>query len=101
MTRRDLGSAAVGARVLGPAQGKSIRLGVAGFDGHPEEIWRPLAQMPNVELVAIADEGSAPDALASALKQPAVAKATRYPGVNEMLASEKLDMVAVCNNNGR
>ena len=74
---------------------------MAGFDGHPEEIWRPLAQMPEVELVAIADEASAPDALAAALRQAAVAKARRYATLRELLAAEKLDMVAVCNNNGR
>jgi predicted dehydrogenase len=99
MTRRKL-VAALGGSLLARAQGKKVRLGMAGFDGHPEEIWRPLARMPDVELVAIADAGSAPDALSSALKQPVVVKALRYPGLKEMLANVKLDMVAVCNNNG-
>ena len=84
MTRRELVGVALGTTVLGRAQDagprKKVRLGMAGFDGHPEEIWRPLAQMPDVELVAIADERSAPDAMASALKQPVVARAQRYPG---------------------
>ena len=104
MTRRRLVSAALGGGLLARAQDagsrKKVRLGMAGFDGHPEEILRQLPKLPEVELVAIADAGSAPDTVAAALKQAAVAKAVRYPSVNEMLASENLDMVAVCNNNG-
>jgi len=64
MTRRELLGVALAGTLM--AQGKKVRLGMAGFDGHPEEIWRPLAQMPEVELVAIADAGSAPDARAVA-----------------------------------
>jgi hypothetical protein len=37
---------------------RKIRLALAGFDGHPEEILRVLPQLPDVELVAVAGEGS-------------------------------------------
>jgi len=42
---------------------RKIRLALAGFDGHPEEILRVLPQLPDVELVAVAgaesDSGAA------------------------------------------
>jgi len=38
---------------------RKIRLALAGFDGHPEEILRVLPQLPDVELVAVAGEGAA------------------------------------------
>src|ERR1017187_5505409 len=44
---------------------RKIRLALAGFDGHPEEILRVLPQLPDVELVAVAGEESDPDAQAN------------------------------------
>ena len=41
---------------------RKIRLALAGFDGHPEEILRVLPQLPDVELVAVANEESDPAA---------------------------------------
>jgi hypothetical protein len=32
---------------------RKVRLALAGFDGHPEEILRVLPQLPDVELVAV------------------------------------------------
>jgi predicted dehydrogenase len=80
---------------------RKIRLALAGFDGHPEEILRPLPRLPDVELVAVADDGSDPAALASGLKNRYAAKARRYETLAELLAAEQLDVVALCNNNGR
>ncbi|MGD0775219.1 MAG: Gfo/Idh/MocA family oxidoreductase [Candidatus Solibacter sp.] len=80
---------------------RKIRLALAGFDGHPEEILRVLPQLPDVELVAVAGEASDPEAQANALKNRYVAQARRYQTLVQLLAAEPLDMVAVCNHNGR
>ena len=80
---------------------RKIRLALAGFDGHPEEILRVLPQLPDVELVAVAAEASDPDAQANALKNRYAARARRYDTLAQLLAAEPLDMVAVCNHNGR
>ena len=80
---------------------RRIRLAMAGFDGHPEEILRVLPQLPDVELVAVAVEESDPDAEASAFKNRYVAKARRYETLAELLGGEQVDVVAVCNHNGR
>ena len=80
---------------------RKIRLALAGFDGHPEEILRVLPQLPDVELVAVAGEASDPDAQANAFKNRYVAKARRYETLDRLLAAEQLDVVAVCNHNGR
>lgn len=80
---------------------RRIRLALAGFDGHPEEILRVLPQLPDVELVAVAGEGSDPGAQANVLKNRYAAKARRYETLAQLLAAEQLDVVAVCNHNGR
>jgi predicted dehydrogenase len=80
---------------------RKIRLALAGFDGHPEEILRVLPQLPDVELVAVASEASDPGAQANALKNRYAAKARRYDTLAQLLAAEQLDVVAICNHNGR
>ena len=57
---------------------RKIRLALAGFDGHPEEILRVLPQLPDVELVAVANEESDPAAQTNVLKNRYAAKAHRY-----------------------
>jgi predicted dehydrogenase len=79
---------------------RKVRLGMVGFDGHPEEILRPLADFPDVELAAIAIAASDPATTATHLKNPLAAKARRYDTFNEMLNREQLDCVAICNQNG-
>lgn len=80
---------------------RKLRLALAGFDGHPEEILRVLPQLPDVELVAVAGEGSDPGALANGLKNRYAATARRYETLAQLLAAEQLDVVAICNHNGR
>ena len=80
---------------------RKVRLALAGFDGHPEEILRVLPQLPDVELVAVAGEGSDPGAQAGVLKDRYAARARRYDTLAQLLAAEQLDVVAVCNHNGR
>ncbi len=78
-----------------------VRVGLAGFDGHPEEILRVFPQSPGLELVSVADDASDPAARAAGLKDPFAAKAHHYDALDDMLAHEKLDVVALCNNGGR
>jgi predicted dehydrogenase len=78
-----------------------VRVGLAGFDGHPEEILRVLPQSPGIELVAVADDASDPAARDAGLKDPFAARAHHYDALDEMLAHEKLDVVALCNNGRR
>jgi predicted dehydrogenase len=80
---------------------RSVRLGLIGYDGHVADVLQPLADCPDVELVAVADDGSDARAIDSALRNRAVAKARRYPESTRMLEGEQLDCVAICNNNGR
>jgi predicted dehydrogenase len=79
---------------------KKVRLGLIGYDGHVDDVLRMLPDLPDVELVAVADDSSAPNATRSALRNTFVAKAHRYAAYAEMLEREQLDCVAICNNNG-
>jgi predicted dehydrogenase len=99
--RRLLTGAFTSAALAQRKSPRKIRLGIAGFDGHPEEILRALPSAPDVELVAVASDASDPAALAQSLKDPFAAKARRYDTLEDMLAHEPLDMAALCNNNGR
>jgi predicted dehydrogenase len=102
ISRRSLVAGAFTSAVLAqPRLPAKIRLGMSGFDGHPEEILRPLASATHVELVAVAADGSDTAALAQGLKNPHAATAKHYDTLDEMLSREKLDAVAICNNNGR
>ncbi len=104
MTRRSvvlgLAASAIAGRSETVRLPRKVRLGLIGFDGHPEEILRPLADFPDVELIAVADAESDARAVASSARNPLVAKARRYSGYAEMLGREQLDCVAVCNHNG-
>jgi predicted dehydrogenase len=80
---------------------RKVRLGMIGFDGHPAEILGQLSRLPDVDLVAYALDRTDPAALASGRKNPAVQKAKAYDEYAAMLSGETLDMVAVCNNDGR
>ena len=82
------------------APARKIRVALAGFDGHPEEILRVLPDAPDVELIAIADEESDPAARAQVLRDPFAAKAAHYNTLNDLLAREKPDVVALCNHGG-
>jgi predicted dehydrogenase len=100
MTRRTLLSAgaafaAASETVRLPAK---VRLGIVGFDGHAGEITGPLPQLPDVEVVAIAD--ASPAALARAAKNPRLVGAKQYSNYKDLLSAGNLDVVAVCNNNG-
>ncbi|MCX6636575.1 MAG: Gfo/Idh/MocA family oxidoreductase [Acidobacteria bacterium] len=102
MTRRGwmtgAGGAALAASAEPPRLSRTVRIAILGFDGHPEEILRPLPQLPDVEVVAVSDPD--PKVTARAVKNPRLAKARQYTDYRRILDAEKLDLVAVCNPNG-
>ncbi len=77
---------------------RKIRVAILGFDGHFGEITRPLPQLPDVEVTAIAGEDAS--ALAKNARNPRLAGARQYRDYRRMLETEDLDVVAVCNSNG-
>ncbi len=95
--------AAAGAAAAGQAPeivrlpGK-VRVALVGTEGHPEEIVRPLPQLPDVEVVAMA--GPDARALERYARGKGLAEARIYADYRRMLEGEKLDVVAICNPNG-
>jgi predicted dehydrogenase len=71
---------------------KKIRVGILGLEGHTAEITSPLPRLPDVEVVAYWSADSA--------KLARVPNAKRYDDWKAMLDAEKLDVVAITNNNG-
>ena len=101
MTRRGWITGAGGAALAAPEPlrlSRRVRIAILGFDGHPEEILRPLPQLPDVEVVAVSDPD--PKVTARAVKNSRLAQAKQYSDYRRMLDAEKLDLVAVCNPNG-
>ena len=93
---------AAGAAMAAPATPlrlpRKIRLAILGFDGHVGDITSPLAQLPDVEVTAIADEDAG--VMAKNARNPRLAGARQYRDYRRMLETEELDVVAVCNSNG-
>lgn len=93
LTRRQWWASAFAAAVRFPAP---IRVAVIGLQGHPGEVIGPLADLPDVELVAIADRDAA--GIERARKSsPRAARARAYPDFRQMLERENADVVGVCN----
>ena len=79
---------------------RKIRLGLIGYDGHVEEILRVLPQLPDVTLAGVADAGSDPGAVRSHARNRYIGEARKYSTTAELLSKEKLDVAAICNNDG-
>jgi predicted dehydrogenase len=76
-----------------------MRLGMAGLIGHTYVILGELGTMDEVELVAVAsDDSAALEKLRAGATAPKGAR--YYATTREMLAAEKLDVLAVCNTDG-
>ena len=99
--RRLFAGALAGALTAQTRPARKVRVGLSGFDGHPEEILGVLPGSPWIELAAVADDGSDPASRVQGLKNPFAAKATHYKALEDMLAHEKLDVIALCNNDWR
>ncbi|MCS7024568.1 MAG: Gfo/Idh/MocA family oxidoreductase [Bryobacteraceae bacterium] len=76
-----------------------VRLGLLDLEGHVGEVIRPLEQLPDVEVVAIA-HASAATVHKHQAANPRLASAKHYTDYRRMLESEKLDIVSVCTPNG-
>lgn len=89
ITRRSLLAAAFPALRLP----KKIRIGIAGMEGHIGEILNPIQGQPDLELISAADA----DPARLAKLPPAV---KRYADYQQMLETERLDVVAIGGSNG-
>ncbi len=103
LTRRTfVGGVSLSAAALGSTDivrlPRKVQVAVLGLDGHVAEIVNPLPRLPDVEVTAFSDPD--PKAAARFVKNPRVAAARHYTSYRQMLEREKLDMVAICNNNG-
>jgi predicted dehydrogenase len=103
LTRRAwiAATAASAAAQTAPAHARlprKVRVAIVGTVGHPTEITRPLAVLPDVEVVAVSDADRG--ALARFARGPLLKNARQYTDYRAMLDREQLDMVAVCNSNG-
>ncbi len=80
------------------AMPRKIRVGVVGTEGHLDEILRPLAVLPDVEVVAFSDvQESGRTALA---KRPQLKLAKAFDDPRRMMDEMKLDVVGVVNDDG-
>jgi predicted dehydrogenase len=100
-TRRQViaGSAAAMAARAEIRLPRKVRLGLLDLEGHVGDVLRPLPQLPDVEVVAIAHPN--PATAQRAMKgNPRLAGARFYHDWRRMLDEANLDMVSVCTPNG-
>lgn len=95
-----MAAAAMPGRAAAAKLPRKVRLGIIGYDGHLSEVLAQLPNFPDIELVAVADAESDSRATESALANPLLARARRYPQYPGMLERERLDCAAICNHNG-
>lgn len=102
VSRRTVLSSALLAPALGAAGPvrlpQKVRLGLIGLEGHPDEVLRPLPNLPDVELAAIAHPNER--AARRAIRSDRLAAAHYYADYRQMLDHEQLDVVGVCNSDG-
>ncbi len=98
MTRRGLLAGVAGLAAAEPLRLKSkVRVAIIGVEGHPSEITKPLGELPDVEVVAVAD----PDTAAlTRFVRGRIAGAKKYSDYRTMLDTERPDVAAVCNSDG-
>ena len=77
---------------------RRLRVAILGLDGHTSEIIDQSNRLPDIEIVSVSDAD--PKALAKFMAKPQLIKAKPYADARQMLDREKLDLVAICNNNG-
>lgn len=102
-TRRALLAGAAGSPLSAAPAEKlrlphKVRVAILGTDGHTGEILGPLPSLPDVEIIAFSDTDK--QKVARFAKNPRLASAKQYTDHLAMLDREKIDIVAVCNNNG-
>src|SRR4051812_281770 len=77
---------------------ETIRVGLIGLEGHYSDITSAAKTISNIRFTAIADANE--DRLKSARRNTAFANARVYTDYRKLLATETLDVVGVCGENG-
>jgi predicted dehydrogenase len=77
---------------------EKIRVGIIGLEGHYSEITKTAKMLPSIQMAAICDPTAA--VVEKALRSPVFASATSWTDYRSMLDRERLDIVAVCGENG-
>jgi predicted dehydrogenase len=77
---------------------ETIRVGVIGLDGHYGEITDAAKHLPNIRITAIAE--IKPDLRRQVTRNTLLGRATLYEDYRKLLDQERLDLVAVCGENG-
>lgn len=103
VSRRRLLQAAAGSLAPAAAQepvrfGREVRLALIGVTGHAGEILGAIRSLPDVEVVAAADQD--PAALVAFGKRPGRTAARQYADYRVLLDRERVDVVQVCGVNG-
>jgi len=108
IARRDFLSTLIGAAALWPLRNveadavarfpETIRIGLIGLEGHYSDITLAAKAIPNLRFTAISDPNES--RLKSAGRNAVFANARTFVDYRKMLASEPLDIVGVCGENG-
>jgi predicted dehydrogenase len=114
LVRREMLKATAGTIVAGIAAGaragrsqpsptalrlpRTIRVGIIGLEGHYSEILSVAASSPQVQVVAVAETD--PAVRSRTIDEPLLKQAMLYADYREMLDRQKLDVVAICGENG-
>lgn len=75
-----------------------IRVGIIGLDGHVSEITNAAKRLSNIRITAVAE--NKPALVQRVKADAAYANAKLYDDYRKLLDTEKLDVVAVCGENG-
>ena len=100
-TRRAIlrtGSAAL-APLLQAQQPRPVRVGIIGLEGHFSEVTEAAKVRSEIQIVAVA--AGKPREIQRFSGNRALAGAKRYDDYRRMLDAEKLDVVAICDENGQ
>ncbi|MBI3693585.1 MAG: Gfo/Idh/MocA family oxidoreductase [Acidobacteria bacterium] len=100
-TRRAIlrtGSAAL-APLLKAQQSRPVRVGIIGLEGHFSEVTEAAKVRSEIQIVAVA--AGKPREIQRFSSNRALAGAKRYDDYRQMLDAEKLDVVAICDENGQ
>ena len=105
-TRRAIlqtGSAGIARLLAAPARRvvlpRPVRVGILGLDGHYSEVLEAAKLLPEIQIVAVT--AVSPREAQKAADNRLLAGAKRYDDYRRMLDAEKLDVVAVCDQNGQ
>ncbi|MDA2925191.1 Gfo/Idh/MocA family oxidoreductase [Acidobacteria bacterium AH-259-L09] len=76
---------------------KPVRVGIIGLEGHFSEVLKAARLLPELKITAVTLNSRRE--LERASGQPLIAAARKYKNFHRMLDAEKLDVVAICDEN--